>query len=135
MEILAKDWKPVVEGCVGCARVMDDKELGFERCNAYINPSYWWSGGRHCPLTAKEMVTAADVAKMAIEEGIITKQSGNFVYANQRVAGNVGAVTSLLKRNKSILAEVKRKLGMTDGDTDQGKVRVGQQKQKKGTIR
>lgn len=136
MNISTEEFQPIDERCAGCARVVNDEELGLERCGAYIRPAYWFENGRHCPLTAKGVLTATDIAKMAIKEGVVIKEGGFFVYSNQRVGANVNAVSSLFKRNKSLLADVKRKLGITD-DTgeEQGKVRVGQQKQKKGARR
>lgn len=136
MNIELKEFRPIVEQCGACSRAVEDEELGFKRCSAYINPSYWWIGGRSCPLTAKGVINAADIAKMALKEGLIKSEGGLFLYNNQRIAANVGGVAAFIKRNKPVLEGLKRQLGITDGTGDpEGKVRVGQQKQKKSRRR
>lgn len=131
MKISLKDFQPITENCIGCEKVVDEPELGHERCAAYINPSYWWSGGRSCPLTSKGILTPNDIAKMAIKEGLIVKEGIAFVYEGQKIPGGTDAVASLVRRNRNIYVDLKRKLGITDSADEQGKVRVGQQKQKK----
>lgn len=132
MKILKEEFLPVAEECGNCERTLHDEELGYKRCAAYLNPSYWWTGGRHCPLVSSGILSVADIVKIAVKEGLIKKEGTAFIFSGQRILGGMGAVIGLFKRNKNFLSDVKRQLGITTGsEEEQGKVRVGQQKQKK----
>lgn len=59
IKIKLKDFQPIhdkcvtdVEGINRCNRVYDDEKLGYLRCLAYINPSYWWDHIGSCPLAS-----------------------------------------------------------------------------------
>jgi len=123
------EFLPIHEKCNGCTKII--KEGNLRRCEAYINPSTWWRNGKFCPLRPTAILGVADIAKMAIKEGIVKEDKGIFSFNNQKIAKSVAGVTEFLKRNKNHQTAVKRSLGISDGDTA-GKVRVGQQKQKKG---
>lgn len=130
IQIELKDFQPVHERCEGCNRTVNDKELGFVRCEAYINPTYWWTGGKYCPLAVREVLSVQDVVKMAIEKGVITKDSGLFTYNNQRFSG-IKSLMGLFRRNQNLYADLKRSVGIIDTVKEEGKTRVGQQKGKK----
>ena len=133
MEVRLEEFQPITEECGTCIRAVDEKELGYKRCGAYINPSYWWSGDKHCPLVAKESMSTQDVIKMAIKGEVIKRDRAGFVYQGRILSGNMSELIGTVKRNKELLADIKRKLGIQEViEEDQGKVRVGQQKQKKG---
>jgi hypothetical protein len=122
-------FEPIHENCRGCKKVV--KENDVRHCEAYVRPEYWWTNGRHCPLRPTGMMGIGDIAKMGLKEGVFGEEGGVFTYGGRKIAKSVGGVTQFLKSDKSALASVKKSLGIHDGDTEQGKMRVGQQKQKK----
>ena len=130
IKINLKDFQEVHDKCEGCDKILNDKELGYMRCQAYVNPTYWWSNGRECPLVSKGTISLHDVVKRAIGEGVITKDGPYFMYNHQGLSSSINGVIGALKRNRSMCNDIKRKLGIAI-DSEQGKVRVGQQKQKK----
>lgn len=121
------EFQPIDENCAGCLKIVDEGD--FERCAAYIKPSIWWRDGMGCPLMTKNQMTISDITQMALKEGIFTKEGETFIYNGRKAAGNVSGLTKLVKSNKMIYADIKKRLGLTE---DQGKVRVGQQKQRRG---
>jgi hypothetical protein len=132
VQIELKEFQPISEKCGDCHRAVEEQELGYRRCTAYVNPSYWWSDGRNCPLMARQTLSIQDVVKMAIQEGIIIKDGPLFVYGGRKLAGSIAGLIGSMKQNRQLLTDVKRKLGMQDIEEESGKIRVGQQKQKKG---
>lgn len=123
------EFLPIHENCSDCSKTVKDGD--HRRCEAYVNPTYWWSNGRVCPLKPSKMMGIPDIAQLAAKEGIVTTEGGVFSYGGKKIAKSIGGVTQFLKSDKIALAAVRKKLGIHDGDTEQGKVRVGQQKQKK----
>jgi len=132
MQVELKEFQPIDEKCGDCHRSMEEEELGYKRCGVYINPSYWWSSGRKCPLMAKQALSTQDIVKMAIKEGIIIKEGPIFIYGGRKLAGSISGLIGSIKQNRQLLSDIKRKLGMQDSEEESGKIRVGQQKQKKG---
>jgi len=132
MKVELKEFQPIVEQCGNCSRAVDEEELGYKRCGVYINPTYWWAGDKYCPLIERESLSAQDIVKMAVKEGIITKEGNLFVYGGRSIANSISGLIGGIKRNREFLTDLKRKLGIHDGAEEHGKVRVGQQKQRKG---
>lgn len=131
MKVNKDEFLPVAEECKSCPKVF--KHEGERKCEAYINPPYWWTQGRRCPLAKAERLTTFDIASMAIKQEIFIEKEGVFLYDGKQAAPNINGLAQLMNRNKQLLVEVKGKLGIHDGDVeDVGKVRAGQQKQKKG---
>jgi len=132
MKAELKEFQPITERCGSCSRAVDEEELGYKRCTAYINPTYWWTGNKCCPLIEREALSVQDIVKMAVKEGIIRKEGTLFVYGGRSIANSISGLIGGIKRNRGLLTDIKRKLGMRDVEEEQGKIRVGQQKQKKG---
>lgn len=126
-----EEFGPIHENCQGCVKVEESEEIGRERCIAYVNPSYWWTNGRTCALVTREAVSVLDVARLAIEKNVFKKSGPSFLFNNQSVGNSAETIAALFRRNKTLLSEIKRKLGIVEGAMEEGKIRVGQQKQKR----
>lgn len=130
IKIELKDFQPIHERCEGCNRAINEEELGFVRCEAYTNPTYWWNDNRYCPLAVQEVISVQDVVKIAIEKNVIGKDSGLFTYNRQRFS-SIKSLMGLFRRNQNLYADLKRSVGIVDTVKEEGKTRVGQQKGKK----
>lgn len=131
VRIKLEDFQPVHDNCESCDRIIDDPTLGYMRCKSYINPTYWWSYGRSCPLVDKGAVSIHDVVKKAIATGLIIKEKAFYIYNHQGLSSTIDGVINALKLNRGMCTEIRRKLGLSVDETEQGKIRVGQQKHKK----
>lgn len=69
-----KDFQPVHDRCSKgvregekCDKIYDDKELGYERCSAYLSPSHWWDHVGNCPLASHMTdLSAKEKAKVRV---------------------------------------------------------------------
>lgn len=63
------DFKPLMEQCDGCKRIVTDDRLeweGQQRCAAYINPKAKWRVGKHCPLCSTIVHTVEQQGKVRL---------------------------------------------------------------------
>lgn len=85
VKIELKDFQPIHEKCAKgikegdqCDKVFFDKELGYTRCIAYIDPSYWWDRKGNCPLAShtQELSEKEKVRRGAIRRRVGQQKQG-----------------------------------------------------------
>ena len=80
--VYEKEKLPAHEKCSNCNRTYKDESNSNIYCKVYINPNYWWSGDRYCPLADREKMMPSDVVNMAIGSGLVISDGKFRVYKN-----------------------------------------------------
>lgn len=82
VRIELKDFQPIHDKCATsekederCNKICDEPELGYRRCSAYVNPSYWWDHRGHCPLASHVSLSEKDTEQGKKRVGQLKQKS------------------------------------------------------------